>query len=267
MASLNNQQLITVHRQVKSLEYNADTRNWDIIFIGPEGKEIPGTMPVGQVGMNYYLALQLIIVNYCLNNEDEANLWQPTIPLSDIQVTDLSKPDEPPLYQYDIEYENGVSYGWKSSEKIDQIAIVENLIIHGITYYVDQTDYNDFVHRWVIIEHYDPTDGALISVFNNPLLKMEVIVHDNANMEITDDMVKRAYPYILKAAFMLYGMISTKIKVGNYNKGYFTNCNDLKIPGFSISLQPGMQPEAVVYDDLTYTLANENGDTIITVNE
>ena len=33
MASLNKQQLVTLHRKVKEINYNGETNNWDIIFI------------------------------------------------------------------------------------------------------------------------------------------------------------------------------------------------------------------------------------------
>lgn len=265
MDSLNNQ-IVTIHRRVKEIEYNEETNNWDIVFIDVNGNEKPGTMSAKYTGMNYYLALQIIFVNYCINNEPEANLWRPNVALVDIQVTTLSKSDEPALYQYYIEYENGIAYGWKDSEHINPIEIVENLIIKGIMYYIDKTDYNNFIPKWVIIRN-SPGVGAVISIFNNPSICMKATVTDNANMDITDESIKMVYPYIIKAALMLYGMVSTKLKIHGYFVGNFTNCQDLKIPSFSITEQAGMCPEAVVFDDLTYTVTNSNGDLILSVNE
>lgn len=267
MASLNKQQLVTLHRKVKEINYNSETNTWDIIFIDKNGTEVPGTLSAETIGMNYYLALQIIIVNYCLNNDDEANLWKPTTTISDIHVETLSKEDESALYQYYIEYENGIAYSWKSVEKVDPIEIVELLIINGITYFVDNIDPDDFIKKWVILDHYAEPNGALVSIFNNSTMHMKAMLRDNANLEITEDSIIKVYPYLLKAAFMLYGMVNTKFVIPEFSKGNFTNCDDLRIPSFEIEFHPGMKPELVLFDDLTYTLLNKSANVIAVVNE
>ena len=267
MASQNNQDLVTLHRRVKSLEYNEITGGWDIVFIGPEESEVPGTLPHSpRIGMNYYLALQIIIVNYCINNNNEDNLWMPNNEINDILILDQGDGVTPDLV-YKVTYENGITYKFRHPEReLTEIEIVETLTLQGIDYYLNTSADADLITSYKMIEN-KHQDGIVISLFNTEGLAMLVNVMDNANQDVTPEQVTRAWRYILKAAFMLYGMYNTRIASMNYHSGRFSICSDLSIPAFEIDIQDGMKPQLVAFDDITYIVCDINDKLVLAVNE
>jgi hypothetical protein len=267
MASLNNQQVVTLHRRVKELTYNEEHGGWDIVFIDTEGNEQAGKLPhAPRIGMNYFLALQIIIANYCINNNDDDNLWMPTNEITDVIIQDKGDGITSDLV-YKIVYENGINYKIRHPEKtLTDIEIVEQLTLQGIDYFINLSEDKDLVPSYKVIKDLGQ-NGKVISLFNTEHLTMNVTVMDNANMDVTGEQITRVWRYMLKAAFMLYGMYNTRISQMNYDSGRFSICSDLSIPAFEIDIQSGMKPQIVAFDDITYITCDEIGKLVLSVNE
>lgn len=271
MASQNNQHIVTLHRRVKALSYNETTGGWDIIFIDVEGNEQAGTLPhAPRIGMNYFLALQIIIANYCINNNDDDNLWMPTNEIADVIINSFKGENDGTDLVYKVVYANGISYKFTQKNPelpLTEIEIVEQLTLQGIDHFIDLATDDELVPTYKIIEERGQ-DGKVISLFNGTEhLGMQVVVMDNANQTVTKEQMSRVWRYLLKASFMLYGMYNTRIAQMNYASGRFSICSDLSIPAFEIDIQDGMKPQIVAFDDITYITCDDTGKLVLSVNE
>lgn len=260
MASLNK-----LHRHVTSLEFDEVTHGWNITFVDEHGNEHPGTLPYHpRIGMNFYLALQVIVANYCVNNNEEDNLWLPQVALTDMYIDNVSVGGQ--MHQdYTAIWENGFQYTFLLKDT-NIYEVVENLVVGGILYYLDTL--SDSQLTPIYKEHQDcPATEPMIRIFSRDESFLDVTLMDNANGEVTQEQINRVWRYIIKAGAIAYGMFNTGIAVFEYDEASFTVSNDLSIPSFKFKRNRFVTPMLIRFDDLTYRLTDKEGKSIVVVNE
>lgn len=252
-----------LERHVTSLEYNEETKGWDIEFTDRHGKVYPSAIDhIPYAGNNLAVALQMIIANYCVNNSDEANLWTPTAPLEEVVV---QRTEFVELDAIIIRFQNGLEIvAQHLGNTVSFYDVIENLVVHGIDYYnkdagckfrdIEMDDLDAGVRAIKMFEGQDESFGVTL------------LLQDHAHQPVTDDQIAKSVPHYLDAVMLLAGMFNTRINVATTDHARFVP-NDFTRPAFEVPYHEWFKPALVVHDDMSTILYAKDNTLLATIND